>query len=148
MTGCHIYILIFLTVFSQRPISGFFLLIQKHSKETIYILLRVNFLKLFCIFKVSIVINTKWHHLTKQGSPYPISDYSNSCDFLKTEVVAYSVICFIYYHFTQKHCRRFFLNYVCLLSLARRRQWQPTPVLLPGESHGRRRLEGCSPWGR
>ena len=30
----------------------------------------------------------------------------------------------------------------------RRRQWQPTPVLLPGESHGRRSLVGCSPWGR
>ena len=29
----------------------------------------------------------------------------------------------------------------------RRRQWQPTPVLLPGKSHGQRRLEGCSPWG-
>ena len=26
-------------------------------------------------------------------------------------------------------------------------KWQPTPVLLPGESHGQRRLEGCSPWG-
>ena len=23
----------------------------------------------------------------------------------------------------------------------------PTPVLLPGESHGGRRLVGCSPWG-
>ena len=30
----------------------------------------------------------------------------------------------------------------------RRRQWHPTPVLLPGESHGRRSLVGCSPWGR
>ena len=29
-----------------------------------------------------------------------------------------------------------------------RRQWQPTPVLLPGKSHGQRRLVGCSPWGR
>ena len=28
-----------------------------------------------------------------------------------------------------------------------RRQWQPTPVFLPGESHGRRSLVGCSPWG-
>ena len=28
-----------------------------------------------------------------------------------------------------------------------RRQWQPTPVLLPGESHGQRSLVGCSPWG-
>ena len=30
----------------------------------------------------------------------------------------------------------------------RRRQWQPTPVLLPGKSHGWRSLEGCSPWDR
>ena len=29
----------------------------------------------------------------------------------------------------------------------RRRQWQPTPVLLPGKSHGRRSPVGCSPWG-
>ena len=28
-----------------------------------------------------------------------------------------------------------------------RRKWQPTPVFLPGESHGRRSLVGCSPWG-
>ena len=28
-----------------------------------------------------------------------------------------------------------------------RRRWHPTPVLLPGKSHGRRSLEGCSPWG-
>ena len=30
----------------------------------------------------------------------------------------------------------------------RRRQWEPTPVLLPGESHGWRSLVGYSPWGR
>ena len=29
-----------------------------------------------------------------------------------------------------------------------RRQWHPTPVFLPGKSHGRRSLVGCSPWGR
>ena len=27
-------------------------------------------------------------------------------------------------------------------------QWHPTPVLLPGKSHGWRSLVGCSPWGR
>ena len=32
-------------------------------------------------------------------------------------------------------------------SFDRRRQWQPTPVLLPGKSHGGRNLVGCSPWG-
>ena len=31
---------------------------------------------------------------------------------------------------------------------SQRRQWQPTPVLLPGKSHGQRSLVGCSPWGR
>ena len=39
----------------------------------------------------------------------------------------------------------------CLVPLSnsgRRRQWQPTPVLLPGKSHEWRSLEGCSPWGR
>ena len=29
-----------------------------------------------------------------------------------------------------------------------RRQWHPTPVLLPGKSHGWRSLVGCHPWGR
>ena len=39
----------------------------------------------------------------------------------------------------------------CLLgstSVWWRRQWHPTPVLLPGKPHGRRTLVGCSPWGR
>ena len=30
----------------------------------------------------------------------------------------------------------------------RRRQWHPTPVLLPGKSHGQRSLVGYSPWSR
>ena len=25
--------------------------------------------------------------------------------------------------------------------------WHPTPVFLPGKSHGRKSLVGCSPWG-
>ena len=28
-----------------------------------------------------------------------------------------------------------------------RRKWQPTPVFMPGESHGQRSLAGYSPWG-
>ena len=28
-----------------------------------------------------------------------------------------------------------------------RRKWQPTPVILPRESHGRRSLVGYNPWG-
>ena len=29
-----------------------------------------------------------------------------------------------------------------------RRKWQPTPVCLPGKSHGQKSLSGYSPWGR
>ena len=32
--------------------------------------------------------------------------------------------------------------------LVRRRPWHLTPILLPGNSHGRRSLVGYSPWGR
>ena len=44
----------------------------------------------------------------------------------------------------KKWCLCFLISCV---GLSRRRQWQPTPVLLPGKSHGRRSLVGCSPWG-
>ena len=37
--------------------------------------------------------------------------------------------------FHQSHCERW------------RRKWQPTPVFLPGESHGQRSLAGYSLWG-
>ena len=33
------------------------------------------------------------------------------------------------------------------LASGQRRRWPPTPVLLPGKSHGWRSLEGSSPWG-
>ena len=43
-------------------------------------------------------------------------------------------------------------DWVTLLSLFTfmhwRRKWQPTPVLLPGESQGQRSLVGCCLWGR
>ena len=41
-----------------------------------------------------------------------------------------------------------FLNNEQLTEVIGRRQWQPTPVLLPGKSHGWWSLVGCSPWGR
>jgi len=41
------------------------------------------------------------------------------------------------------------LNYLGIPSGSMwRRQWHPTPVLLPGKSHGWRSLVGCSLWGR
>ena len=42
-------------------------------------------------------------------------------------------------HFLEQLYRTFTLSW--------RRKWQPTPVLLPGKSHGQRSLIGCSPPG-
>jgi len=39
------------------------------------------------------------------------------------------------------------INLCTFMMFIWRRQWHPTPVLLPGKSHGWRSLVGCSPWG-
>ena len=47
--------------------------------------------------------------------------------------------------FQCRRCRRWFHSLVGKISW--RRKWPPTPVFLPGKSHGRRSLVGYSPWG-
>ena len=42
----------------------------------------------------------------------------------------------------------FYLSLCDCSAWFRKRQWHPTPVLLPGKSHGWRSLVGCNPWGR
>ena len=49
-------------------------------------------------------------------------------------------LCFFFFFFLLNGIQR------CLAIPLRRRQWQPTLVLLPGKSHGRSTLVGCSPW--
>ena len=44
------------------------------------------------------------------------------------------------------HCLQTLKNWRGLL--CQRRQWQPTPVLLPEKFYGRRSLVGCSSWDR
>ena len=56
-------------------------------------------------------------------------------------------------HWNSLKCIRLFrtmqvFNWYLMTFIHWRRQWHPTPVLLPGESHGWRSLVGCSPWGR
>ena len=40
------------------------------------------------------------------------------------------------------------LHFIFFTFMHWRRKWQPTPVFLPGNSHGQRSLAGYSPWGR
>ena len=42
-------------------------------------------------------------------------------------------------------CRRFGFD-PWLVKIPWKRKWQPTPVFLPGKSHGQRSLVGYSPW--
>ena len=50
---------------------------------------------------------------------------------------------------TDKDGQHFHSSFACpSLDQFWRRQWHPTPVLLPGKSHGWRSLVGCRPWGR
>ena len=51
------------------------------------------------------------------------------------------IFCFYFYRLRKNN---FFVSF----EISRCWQWHPTPVLLPGKSHGRRSLVGCSPWGR
>ena len=45
----------------------------------------------------------------------------------------------------RRHRRHRFDSWVGKIPL--RRAWPPTPVFLPGESHGQRSLADCNPWG-
>ena len=47
--------------------------------------------------------------------------------------------------YTRPGIKRPYFSTRCTID--QRRQWHPTPVLLPGKSHGWRSLVGCSPWG-
>ena len=68
---------------------------------------------------------------------------------------------FVFFHLTCKKHLSYYISFTVSFWISllhyhlvdstipyRRRQWHPTPVLLPGKSHGWRSLEGCSPWGR
>ena len=40
------------------------------------------------------------------------------------------------------------LTFLIIIFDNSQRWWHPTPVLLPGKSHGQKSLVGCGPWGR
>ena len=46
-----------------------------------------------------------------------------------------------------QQCRRHRFN-PWVRKVSRRREWLPTPVFLPGESHEQRSMGDYSPWGR
>ena len=62
-----------------------------------------------------------------------------------------AVGCHFLFHITKyfNETMRSLVLSVCMsVYILWRSQWHPALVLLPGKSHGRRSLEGCSPWAR
>ena len=72
---------------------------------------------------------------------------------IETVIFLFKEIC-KYFSWLHSILFQFSLQHLCALKLLkitnyyRRRRWHPTPVPLPGKSHGRRSLVGCGPWGR
>ena len=92
-------------------------------------------------------------HPIPQGNPSapalsPLSHASNLDWRSVSHIIIYMFLCYSLKssHLTfSRRVQNTVLTSVSLLH--RRRQWQPTPVLLPRKSHGRRSLVGCSPRG-
>jgi len=75
------------------------------------------------------------------GMPYPLWDLALYC-ILTCDSSAPKPSLLLHHWFI---CEHFLVSHFDTISHFR--QWQPTPVLLPGKSHGQRSLVGCSPWG-
>ena len=77
----------------------------------------------------------------------------NHFTHLITVVILYNLYHYYLYLMYQVYKIEHFARVKQLLMIrarsgTRRRQWHPTPVLLPGKFHGQRSLVGCRPWGR
>ena len=69
------------------------------------------------------------------------------CDYM---YFSYELITSLFWHFLSFliiYIILNFQNFTKCQDILWRKRWQPTPVLLPGKSHGQRSLVGCSPWG-
>ena len=128
-----------LNFFFKRKSQDYFLFLDKE--------LSVWSTSTFCS-PILVYFNVNWISICK----LQLSFYKNSVYFQVTNRINSFHVVFRYVLGTQYLQKYIFFPFSNLhydnLSTTRRRQWHPTPVLLPGKSHGRRSLVGCSPWGR
>ena len=66
----------------------------------------------------------------------------NLCLSIKV-LISPSILNEVFARYSNHGCRFFSFSTLNIW----RRKWQPTPVFLPGESHGQRSLVSYSPWG-
>ena len=80
-----------------------------------------------------------WFDLAVQGTLKSLLQHRN----LKASILQHSVFFMVQLSHLYMTTMVYSFDYTYLW----RRQWHPTPILLPGKSHGWRNLVGCSPWG-
>ena len=95
-----------------------------------------RFMDLFIKSDFSSLAHIAYH----SGPPQARSKHCSETDCLTLITCTPWICCCL----VTKLCLTFYDAMAC----SRRRQWHPTPVLLPEKSHGRSSLVGCSPWGR
>ena len=85
-------------------------------------------------------------HLTQCTTLKIVHVHTHYIFFIHPSIDAY-LGCFHILYIMQWIQRHIYLFKLVFSFWIRRRRWHPTSVLLPGKSHGRRSLIGCSPWG-
>ena len=87
--------------------------------------------------------------LTNLDSIFKSRDITLLTKFCLVKAMVFRVVMYGCESWTVKKAERQRINVFELWCWRRwRRQWHPTPVLLPGKSRGWRSLVGCSQWGR
>ena len=99
----------------------------------------LNITCLYCICSLTGIFFFKWIHVTVLYCP-PLVESAD------VEMYIWRADCRVIFIFSVPLASPHIVWWSILY--AWRRQGHPTPVLLPGKSHGWRSLEGCSPWGR
>ena len=101
-----------------------------------YLLKQIHFFIFIFLYFIFSIFQTLFLLFFFPATYYPISQLQSFILFYLVHLdLQYIMIHLVLY-----------LLYLCFL-MCWRRQWHPIPVLLPGKSHGRRSLVGCSPWG-
>ena len=87
--------------------------------------------------------------VSESSKPSPtINIFKTAQHFHENDLIPIMSLCLISFFILCTYSWHLVMIFGSSCSLFQRRQWHPTPVLLPGKSHGWRSLEGWSPWGR
>ena len=121
-----------------RPCSLSHVRCRQRSKQQIQPLWPVlDFSWIVIHFKMYYRIYQVWEKYGEKFIKYPCIYHPND-----------KILSYLFQISQSIHLIDIIIYYIYMYSIYQRRQRHPTPVLLPGKSHGRRSLVGCSPWGR